>query len=274
MRAALVLVLVLGGACSAPPRKIPPSPRPVNPELSTALAALGWLPGTYGDKASSETWVAAGGALYGVTLRDAGTFDVAIVDDADGAGPADGVLRFYAMPNGTPPIELRERTRASTESMTQIVFANDAKSIGYMRRGEDFIVETDHAMVPRIVGPTPSAPELEAADRAFSDDTGKRGVDGWVAAFAPNGAMMRKAGRIEGAAIGEGMKDLLAEGVLAWSPLASGKRGELGFTVGKATFTDGKSHEIEWRSSYVTIWARQPSGAWKVLLDVGRAVNE
>ena len=32
--------------------------------------------------------------------------------------------------------------------------------------------------------------------------------------------------------------------------------------------------EDGWRSTYVTIWHRQPDGAWKVLFDTGRPVQE
>ena len=118
------------------------------------------------------------------------------------------------------------------------------------------------------------APELEAADLAFAADTGQRGVAGWVAAFEPGGAMMRRGARIEGAAaIGDAMRDLLASGRLAWVPVASRRRGDLGFTVGKATFT-GATPADAWKSTYVTVWRRQPDGTWKVLFDTGRLVNE
>jgi ketosteroid isomerase-like protein len=65
----------------------------------------------------------------------------------------------------------------------------------------------------------------------------------------------------------------LTSGRLDWAPIASGKSGDLGFTVGKATFTGAKPDD-GWRSTYVTIWRRQPDGAWKVLFDTGRVVQE
>jgi ketosteroid isomerase-like protein len=57
------------------------------------------------------------------------------------------------------------------------------------------------------------------------------------------------------------------------APIASGKSGDLGFTVGKATFTGAKP-EDGWRSTYVTIWRHRPDGGWKVLFDTGRLVQE
>jgi ketosteroid isomerase-like protein len=69
------------------------------------------------------------------------------------------------------------------------------------------------------------------------------------------------------------MTPTLTSGRLAWAPIASGKSGALGFTVGKATFT-GARPEDGWRSTYVTIWRRQPDGTWKVLFDTGRPVQD
>ena len=84
---------------------------------------------------------------------------------------------------------------------------------------------------------------------------------------------MRKAGRVEHAAIAEAMQPVLTSGRLDWAPIASGETGELGFTIGKATFT-GATPDDGWRSTYVTIWRRQPDGTWKVLFDTGRVVND
>src|SRR5262249_7799903 len=117
------------------------------------------------------------------------------------------------------------------------------------------------------------APELEAADLAFAAATAKRGVDGWVAAFDPHGGMMRRSGRIEYAAIAEEMAPILTSARLAWAPIASGRPGELGFTVGKARFTAARA-EDSWRSTYATIWRHQPDGSWKVLFDTGRIVQD
>jgi hypothetical protein len=117
------------------------------------------------------------------------------------------------------------------------------------------------------------APELEAADLAFAADTGARGVEGWVAAFDPEGGMVRRTGRVDRAGIAEAMAPILTTGRLDWAPIASGKAGGLGFTVGKATFTPTAPGD-GWRSTYVSIWRRQPDGTWKVLFDTGRIVHD
>ncbi len=247
-------------------------------ELSPALAPLAWWLGDWdaADGNGSEHWIAAAGAIYGIGLHPGG-FEVLVVDDGDGPGRPDGVLRLFAMPDGKRSVEFRQRTLGEHAA----TFANDEhdfpKTITYQ-------LAPDGAGLGAVLGGgkqiaftfrrgtrTP-APELEAADLAFAADTARRGVDGWVAAFDPAGGLMRKAGRIEYAAIAEVMTPTLTSGRLAWAPIASGKSGDLGFTVGKATFT-GATPDDGWRSTYVTIWRRQPDGSWKVLFDTGRIVH-
>ena len=268
----LLLVMLLGCG-GAKPAAV--APETVSPELTPALVPLNWWLGDWqicqAKEPYSEHWTAAGGAMYGVAFSAQG-FEVMIVDDGDGP-VADGMLRFIAMPQGIRSVEFKQQ-EVGTRTVT---FANpehdDPKQITYAREADqlravlfgtkfikfDFCPTTRHA-----------APELEAADRAFSDDTTARGVAGWVAAFDPQGGMMRRGSRVEGAAIGEMMAPLLSKGRLVWAPIASHRDGPLGFTVGKATYTG----EDSWASTYVTIWRQQPDGSWKVLFDTGRAVQK
>lgn len=280
-----LVVIVALAACSGP-RETPTAVKPpptlsVPSELSPALMPLAWLRGTWQARgeANTEYWSAAGGALYGVSLHDRGGFEVMIVDDAGGPGKADGIVRFYAMPEGNPPTEFRAEPLADRS----VVFANAAHDFPQTIR-----YSLDDAQVLRAeLGPAGRVPpfvfdfvqssmrqtELDRADRAFAAGTAARGVDGWLAAFEPSGWMLRNDAKVTGAAIGELMRPLLDAGALAWDPLASGSRGDLGFTVGTATYT-AKRAEDSWRSSYVTIWAKQPDGSWKVRFDTGRPVNE
>lgn len=235
MRHLALLVLV---GCSAAPRPVAHSP-----ELTPAFAKVeAWL-GDWGD----THWIAADGAMYGVWFSG-DAFTIHVVDDGQGAKPPDGVLRFIAIENGRSYSETRDLDDAALRTFSHI----------------DGAKPTTRA----------AAPALEAADRAFAADTKARGGDGWLAAFDPHGGMMRQGKRIEGDAIKDEMKDLLAEGVLAWDPIASGSQGELGFTVGKATYTPIKPDEQHWASTYMTIWHQQPDGSWKVLFDTGRVVNQ
>jgi ketosteroid isomerase-like protein len=281
---AVILLAGCAGASSnagSSPVASPSSPpvAAVSAELSPALTPLAWWLGDWDadDGNGSEHWVAAAGAIYGVSLHGK-TFEVMVIDDGEGPGRPDGVLRFFAMPNGKRSVEFRQRALAEHGA----TFANDEhdfpKTITYQlaadRGGLEAVLgggKQESYGFKR--GTSARAPELEAADLAFAADTGKRGVDGWVAAFDPAGGMMRKAGRVEYAAIADAMKATLAAGRLDWAPIASGKSGDLGFTVGKARFTAARP-EDNWRSTYVTIWHRQADGSWKVLFDTGRVVQE
>jgi ketosteroid isomerase-like protein len=60
------------------------------------------------------------------------------------------------------------------------------------------------------------------------------------------------------------------ENVLSWTPtfVDVPRSGDLGYTVGPAVLTVGDQH---FYSKYLTIWARQPDGDWKFILDGGNA---
>lgn len=283
-RAMRHLILATLVACSGPSKPTgeplrPHPPKQPSAELSQALVPLDWWLGAWEGDHGEEHWVAASGAIYGIGLGKDGGFEVMIVDDGEGPGKPDGKLRFLAIPGGTGSTQF-DLSKLDDGGAT---FANPAhdfpKTIHYRRADANGLAATvagdgkSEQFAFRPGSPT-SAPELEAADRAFAADTAARKIDGWLAAFAPDGGMLRKGKRIEGAAaISEVMKDLLASGTLAWAPIASGKRDKVGFTVGKATFTGAKPDD-NWKSTYVTIWKQQADGAWKVWFDTGRVVNE
>jgi ketosteroid isomerase-like protein len=266
------------------------------PELSPALERLSWWLGDWiGDK-TEEHWVAAGGALYGIGFDRKGGFDVMIVDDGDGPGKPDGKLRLIAIPEGAP--EQTQFDHDGKVSDSTVTFENPQHD--FPQRIE---YQLQQQTIPDGVGgqmPSPLQPltavvsggdkyesfawecaardmrgeALEEADRAFAADTAKRGVDGWVDAFAKDGAMLRRGKRVEGPdAIREAIGPLLASGKLAWAPIASGIAGNVGYTVGKATFV-GTDPKDRWKSTYVTIWRSRNDGPWKVVFDTGRVINE
>jgi ketosteroid isomerase-like protein len=281
--AGALAALALAAACAKPRPKYVPPPPPAAGDLTPALAKLKWWLGSWAaaSKASgddgSETWVAADGALYGVALHTNGSFEAMVVDDAEGPGPADGKLRFFAMPEGRVAVEFD--VKAATES--SVVFANGAQdwpqTIAYARTGEGLTAtlggDPEKSFQYASVDPKPE-PEVEAADRAFAKATAERGADGWTEAFAPDGAMGRAGKRIEHDGVKAAIAPLLASGKLDWAPTASGRLGDLAFTIGKAKFEpkSGKPADA-WRSTYVTIWHRE-GDAWKVRFDTGRVVNE
>jgi ketosteroid isomerase-like protein len=278
MRRTLVMLGLLAG-CHAGRTTAPPTPSSSSGELSPALAPLAWWLGDWDatDGEGGEHWIAAGGAIYGVSLHGA-TFEVMVIDDGDGPGKPDGVLRFYAMPNGKRSVEFRQRTVAERAA----TFGNDEhdfpKTISYRLAADGNQLSAVLGGSKQISygwkrGTRSPAPALEAADLAFAADTARRGVAGWVDAFDPKGGMMRRAGRVDHDGIAEAMQATLAAGRLDWAPIASGITGELGFTVGKAAFTGAKPDDA-WRSTYATIWRHQPDGSWKVLFDTGRLIQE
>jgi ketosteroid isomerase-like protein len=201
-----------------------------------------------------------------------------VIDDGDGPGRPDGMLRLWAMPGGARSVEFTQRALGDRSA----AFGNDAHDFPRTIR---YQASPDGAQLSAALDGTQQrqfhwqrttrqpAPELEAADLAFAADTAARGAAGWLAAFDPHGGMMRKTGRVDYAHIAGAMQPVLSAGRLDWAPIASGKSGELGFTVGKAQFT-GATPADAWRSSYVTIWHRQPDGRWKVLFDTGRPIHD
>lgn len=250
-------------------------------ELSPALAPLAWWLGTWdaADGKGREHWTANGGALFGVSLDDKGGFEVMVVDDGEERKPADGALRFYAMPAGELPVLFSKHELTASGA----VFRNEAhdfpKQVSYRRQGESMNAEISGGgkAIPygfTLVADPPRAAELEAADRAFAADTAARGIEGWVAAFEADGWMHGGGQKHVGVeAIRALMGPFLAQVRVEWAPVASAVRGDLGYTLGKATFTSSKDGAT-WKSVYVTLWHRQPDGSWKARFDTGRTVNE
>ena len=118
--------------------------------------------------------------------------------------------------------------------------------------------------------------QLLDADSAFAKDVAQRGVEAWVEAFAPDGAMMPAGGpRIVGhaairtamAQLGDPRKASPALRIEWWPKLADlSADGTLGYTVGNAVI-HGPDGDL--KTKYVTIWRRRSDGSWKVALDMG-----
>jgi ketosteroid isomerase-like protein len=115
--------------------------------------------------------------------------------------------------------------------------------------------------------------ELLSADSAFSALSVGRGPKAAFLAFAAadaltlggGGAAPMNHGR---AAIGAAFADFPADAVLEWTPIAAdiAGSGDLGCTVGEAAIAARRSY-----SKYLTVWKRQPDGAWRFVADGGNA---
>lgn len=127
-----------------------------------------------------------------------------------------------------------------------------------------------------IAGPNEDA--LMAVDAAFSEAAQR---DGIAAAFgdyaAPDARMFR--GEAEPVTGATSIKALMQAqyaqgGSLVWVPseAVSSADGTLGFTHGRWTYagpaTPGAQGAII-KGSYVSIWQRQPDGAYKFVVDIG-----
>ena len=110
--------------------------------------------------------------------------------------------------------------------------------------------------------------ELLRADAAFAEDVAARGVDGWVAAFAPDGVQLPPGGpMLKGPAIREAMAPLGKGLKLRWAPVFArvSDDGTLGYTVGNYT---AESPRGVTQGKYLTVWRRTAEG-WKVVADIG-----
>lgn len=124
--------------------------------------------------------------------------------------------------------------------------------------------------------------ELLERDRAFSQVTAERGVEGWIAFFADSGAMIQRGvGEIRGIdAIREAAAAMFdaADASLTWEPIRAdvAASGDLGYTVGHYRYTapGPGGGPVSQGGLYVTIWKRDATGAWEVVMDLGNPVDE
>jgi ketosteroid isomerase-like protein len=121
------------------------------------------------------------------------------------------------------------------------------------------------------------AAHLMQLDRDFDKATAERGVDGWVAYFAPNGSMLSDTNKPTTglAAIRADMEPAFRDTnfTLRWHPTKGEMMipGVLGYTVGRWERTrrvkDGTV--IKKTGTYTSVWKKQPDSSWKIVLDTG-----
>ncbi len=118
--------------------------------------------------------------------------------------------------------------------------------------------------------------ELMKIDREFNDAVSARHLDGWMEYMADNAVLLRSG---QQPVVGkEAIRN--AMGVpfnnpnfsLTWEPSRAKifRGGKMGYTVGRWTRTvkDGGQTKVA-HGTYITVWEKQPDGAWKVVADGG-----
>lgn len=257
--AALAVVVACGGAPTAPgaPTRAQPA----------TLDDVAWLAGTWHAAALDAHWQRVGDALWGVAFDRQHGFEVNLVR---AGAPALSLLsiengrdaRAFALVSATP--QRLAFADASQRSVTVVRTAH-----GW--RGE-FVAEPGHPPLAFDAEPgqldAAPAPELEALDREFAASSAARGGDAWPPYFADDGAEWSDGRRIEHAQIGDTMRRVLLGATMAWQPVASGRRGDLGFTLGSYELVSKASGARE-RGSYCSIWRADADGRWKIVFDVG-----
>jgi ketosteroid isomerase-like protein len=117
----------------------------------------------------------------------------------------------------------------------------------------------------------PNADVLLRRDREFSTQSTARGDVAWREFMAPNAVKPANGGRMLSGPqeIGDNMLAAFASGfTLSWEPARAevSRGGKLGYTWGRyRSVFNGKTRE----GTYMTVWEKQPDGAWKVLFDTG-----
>jgi ketosteroid isomerase-like protein len=120
---------------------------------------------------------------------------------------------------------------------------------------------------------------LMQLDREFDSATAQKGVDGWIAYFAPNGSMLSDTSTptTGPAAIRAEMGPVFKDSTfsLRWHPTKAEMMlpGVIGYTVGRWERIR-KNKEGKWMKStgsYSTTWKKQPDSTWKIVLDSGAA---
>lgn len=117
----------------------------------------------------------------------------------------------------------------------------------------------------------PTADSLLEADRAFAAATARRGVDGWVEAFRPDGMQVSGAAVVEGHdAIREAMTPPFSDSTfsLEWAPEGARISDDrsLGYSWGRYTTRRGGEEET---GRYLTVWRWEPERGWRVEADIG-----
>jgi ketosteroid isomerase-like protein len=111
---------------------------------------------------------------------------------------------------------------------------------------------------------------LVEAERSFARTSEEKGIrEAFLAWLAPDAVVFRPA-PVEGRPVYEKM-DPANPAVLTWGPEIAdiSASGELGYTSGPYELRPGRGAEPTGFGHYISIWKKQPDGAWRVIVDAG-----
>ena len=111
---------------------------------------------------------------------------------------------------------------------------------------------------------------LVEAERAFSRTSDEKGIrEAFLAWLAPDAIVFRPT-PVEGRPVYEKM-DPANPAHLIWEPEVAeiAASGELGYTSGPYRLSPQRGAEPTRFGHYVSVWKKQPDGAWRVFLDIG-----
>jgi ketosteroid isomerase-like protein len=111
---------------------------------------------------------------------------------------------------------------------------------------------------------------LVEAERSFAKLSEQKGLRDAFLTFLSEKAIVFRPDPVEGRPIYEKM-DPANPALLAWEPefAETAASGELGYTTGPYRNSPRREVEPTRFGHYISIWKKQPDGAWKVLLDIG-----
>ncbi len=262
----IVSILSMLVACGGPPE---PPATPAAPPPT--LANLAWLEGMWRSPALDERWLHVGGALYGVALSDAG-YEINLIDDNDDEGKAVPItLTAYTADRDPATFPL------VTATDTRVEFVAGPRVVRFTKvehglHGEYLAppaTPVEFALAGNVMAP---APELEAADRDFAIATATDGAAAWAHYYSADGSIWRGRRIIGPDAVRDVIAKSLDKHVLAWRPVASGKRGAWGFTLGTYEYGPQRG-PAQSHGGYCTIW-RQSDDGWKIMFDVGHPAGD
>ena len=129
-----------------------------------------------------------------------------------------------------------------------------------------------------LVAASDPVDELKKADEEFCRDFAARGVEGWLAHFAPDAVVFPRSGPVkQGAAeVRKHYEEAFAgEGFsLTWKPVGGSVAAsrDLGYTYGvyELHTRDKEGKPAVRTGKYFTTWRKQKDGSWKVAADIGQ----